>query len=62
MGNLKAGESKITLDDLPAGTFNVALHSAGHELGGGRIQMETLAHREVVAKAGQTVTVRFAKP
>ncbi|HEV8004309.1 MAG TPA: carboxypeptidase regulatory-like domain-containing protein [Planctomycetaceae bacterium] len=61
-GSLKAGESKVTLDDLPAGTFNVVLQNAGRELGGGRLQVDTLAHREVVLKAGETVTVRFANP
>ena len=62
IGNLKPGESKITLDDLPPGTFNVALQNAGRELGGGRIQVDTLAHRQVVLKAGETVSFRFAKP
>jgi hypothetical protein len=59
---LRAGKSEVTFDDLPPGTFQVDLQNAGRGLGANRIAIDTLSHREVNVKSGETVTVRFAKP
>jgi len=59
---LRAGKSEVTFDDLPPGNFQVDLQNAGRGMGGNRIAIDRLSHREVNVKSGETVTIRFAKP
>jgi hypothetical protein len=60
--SLRAGKSEVTFDDLPPGNFQVDLQNAGRGMGGNRIAIDRLSHREVNVKSGETVTIRFAKP
>jgi hypothetical protein len=60
--NLRAGESTVTFDDLPPGTFQISLQNAGRNLGGGRLAVDTLSRSQAILQSGETVTVRLAKP
>jgi hypothetical protein len=60
--NLRAADSRVTFDDLPAGTFQINLQNAGHNMGGNRLAIDTLSHRQAILRPGETVTVRFANP
>ena len=60
--NLRAGESTVTFDDLPPGTFQISLQNAGHNMGGNRLAIDTLSRSQAILQSGKTVTVRFGKP
>jgi hypothetical protein len=60
--NLRAGESTVTLDDLPPGNFQVFLQNAGHNMGGGRLAIDTLSRSQAVLQSSKTAAVRFGKP
>jgi Carboxypeptidase regulatory-like domain len=61
LSTLRPGESKVTFDDLPPGTFQLFLQSPFRALGGGRLTNDTLSRTSAGLKAGETVTVRFGK-
>jgi hypothetical protein len=61
LSTLRQGESKVTFDDLPPGTFQLFLQSPLRALGGGRLTNDTLSRTSASLKAGETVTVRFGK-
>ncbi len=61
LSTLRQGESKVTFDDVPPGTFQLFLQSPFRALGGGRLTNDTLSRTSASLKAGETVTVRFGK-
>jgi Carboxypeptidase regulatory-like domain len=61
MSSLRNGDSKLTFDDLPAGTFHLILEAPFTHLGGGRLQTNVLTRATASVRAGETATVRFGK-